>query len=69
MTNFASRCAAIVSLIAGTDGAGNARVTLPIPPLPMLAGLPMLAQAFVLDPLGSALGLAFTNASLQVVGE
>ncbi|MEM7201699.1 MAG: hypothetical protein AAF628_15630 [Planctomycetota bacterium] len=50
-----------------TDASGGSDVSLPIPPIPSLAGALFPTQALVIDP-GNAFGAVFSNANLLAIG-
>ena len=59
----------LVSVNFPLDPLGAATLGLPIPAVPSLSGVELVAQAVVVDPLGSFQGLlAFTNDLLLVIG-
>ena len=57
------------ALLAVTNGGGFATAPLAVPSDTVLRGRPVFAQWFVLDPQGSALGLAFSAGRSLVPGD
>lgn len=57
-----------VTLTVAVDAAGNASMTLPLPPNPSIAGLPFFDQWFVLDPPANAFGFTVSNGGAAIVG-
>ncbi len=58
----------LVWLAAVTNGGGFASVSVGLPFAPRLRGLTLYGQAFIVDPGGSALGMAFTKGRRIVLG-
>jgi hypothetical protein len=56
-------------LATSSNGVGFATLSFTLPLLPALRGTTLFAQAFVLDPGGSVLGLAFTAGRRLVLGD